>query len=158
MAKPGPEPLLTEELTLKIRTLYFEGKKYIQIQEALDIKEGTWDSWVYKDYMDFRKKLREWKREMFLKKAEKVSNDILDSIHLDDDSKNIDKELLRIKQKESEFLRSTLGKGDGYSSKGDDALDKIADKAIITDEQFNRIIRARAEKLDSEEISTGGTD
>lgn len=112
MSRPSD---LTEELTLKIRSLALEGIKYIDIQEELDIPANTWDSWVYKDYKDFRKNLNSWKSERLIKKSEKLSEDILDIIHLDEQGK-VDTNILRVKQKESEFVRSTLGKNQ-YSTR-----------------------------------------
>ncbi len=112
MSRPSD---LTEELTLKIRSLALEGIKYIDIQEELDIPANTWDSWVYKDYKDFRKNLNSWKSERLIKKSEKLSEDILDIIHLDEKGK-VDTNILRVKQKESEFVRSTLGKNQ-YSTR-----------------------------------------
>lgn len=112
MARPSD---LTDELTLQIRELVLQGVKYKDIQEKLDIPSNTWDAWVYKDYKDFRKDLNSWKYERLLKKSEKLSEEILDAIHIGTEG-NYDKDLLRIKQKESEFIRETLGKNE-YSKR-----------------------------------------
>jgi len=111
MARPTD---LTEELTLKIRTLVLDDVKYKVIQETLEIPDNTWDTWVNKDYKDFRKNLISWKKERMTKKAEKLSEEILDMLH--NVNGKVDAELLRIKQKESEFIRKTLGKDD-YSER-----------------------------------------
>lgn len=100
---------LTQELTLQIRQLVLDGVMYKTIQESLEISPNTWDAWVYKDYKDFRKNLNSWKRERLLKKSEKLSEQILDIPHLTEEGKT-DTDVLRIKQKESEFIRQTLGK------------------------------------------------
>jgi len=68
--KPGTKPQLTEELTAKVRTLYLEGNSYISIQQILDINASTWDSWVYKNYKDFRVQLQNYKHERLVRKAE----------------------------------------------------------------------------------------
>ena len=68
--KPGTKPQLTEELTAKVRTLYLEGNSYISIQQILDINPSTWDSWVYKNYKDFRVQLQNYKHERLVRKAE----------------------------------------------------------------------------------------
>lgn len=112
MSRPSD---LTDELTLQIRNKVLEGVLYIKIQEDLDIPSNTWDAWVYKDYKDFRKNLTSWKKERLLKKSEKLSEEILDLVHKTDEGKT-DTDVLRVKQKESEFVRSTLGK-DEYSTK-----------------------------------------
>ena len=113
MARPTD---LTPELTLQIRQLVLEGLMYKDIQERLGILAGTWDKWNYEDYKDFRKNLISWKQERLLKKSEKLSDDILDLPHTDETGKP-DTNILRVKQKEAEFVRSTLGKNAGYSTK-----------------------------------------
>lgn len=115
MADVGRPSQLTEELTLKIRAMVLEGKTYIDIQNELQINSNNWDTWVYKDYQGFRTSLNNWKKERLIKKAEKISDEILDLIVLDNEGKT-DPNLLRIKQKEAEFIRSTLAKLD-YSTK-----------------------------------------
>jgi hypothetical protein len=108
MIKPGPKSELNEELSLEIRKMVLEGKSYADIRLILDINENTWDYWIYKDYQGLRVKLNEWKYERLLKKSERLSEEILDLNHLGD--KGVDSKLLSIKQKESEFVRETLGK------------------------------------------------
>ena len=112
MSRPSD---LTTELTLQIRNLVLEGKKYLEIQKELEIPANTWDAWVYKDYKDFRKDLNSWRKERLIKKSERLSEEILDLNYYKEDSK-IDADLLRIKQRESEFVRNTLGKED-YSTR-----------------------------------------
>jgi len=115
MARPSD---LTEELTLKIRQLVLEGKTYKDIQETLYIPDNTWDTWIYKDYKDFRKNLQSWKAERLIKKTEKLSEEILDMSYIStrEDKEVINTDILRVKQKEAEFVRETLGKAD-YSKK-----------------------------------------
>jgi len=115
MARPSD---LTEELTLKIRQLVLEGKTYKDIQETLNIPDNTWDTWIYKDYKDFRKNLQSWKAERLIKKTEKLSEEILDMSYIStrEDKEVINTDILRVKQKEAEFVRETLGKAD-YSKK-----------------------------------------
>lgn len=115
MARPSD---LTDELTLQIRALVLDGIMYKDIQSRLDIPDNTWDAWVYKDYKDFRKNLISWKKERLIKKSEKLSEEILDIIHIDEKGK-VDTDILRVKQKESEFVRGTLGKDEGYSTRSE---------------------------------------
>lgn len=112
MSRPSD---LTQELTLQIRAYVLDGFNYNKIQETLEISSNTWDAWVYKDYKDFRKNLNSWKKERLLKKSEKLSEEILDMEHNKEGMPLPD--ILRIKQKESEFVRSTLGKDEGYSER-----------------------------------------
>jgi len=109
--------LLTEETTLQIRKLVLQGKQYVEIQDELDISENTWDSWVYRDTHGFRKLLNEAKHERLIKLSEKVSKEILEASTVDENGR-IATDVLRIKQKESEFIRETLGK-DNYSKRSE---------------------------------------
>lgn len=115
MSRPSD---LTTELTLQIRKMVLNGVKYKDIQEELQIPANTWDAWVYKDYKDFRKDLNSWKFERLLKKSEQLSEEILDLEHQKELSglTITDDKILRIKQKEAEFIRTTLGK-DNYSTR-----------------------------------------
>lgn len=136
---------LTLELTLQIRALVLDNVKYKDIQQKLEIPDNTWDAWVYKDYKDFRKNLNSWKAERLLKKSEKLSEEILDIVHINDKG-GVNTDILRVKQKESEFVRGTLGKDEGYSSRseitganGEPLQIAIEDKAKI-DGALNKIL------------------
>lgn len=114
--KGGKPTTLTDELVLAIRKQVLDGVKYIDIQDKLEIPANTWDAWVYKDYTSnpnknkgFRTLLNEWKNERLIRKTEKLSDEILDANHIKEDGK-YDTDLLRVKQKEAEFVRETLGK------------------------------------------------
>jgi hypothetical protein len=121
-----------------------EGKKYKEIQEMLSISSNTWDAWVYKDYKDFRKNLNSWKRERLLKKSERLSEEILDAQHETDNGLNTD--ILRLKQKEAEFIRSTLGKDAGYSNRTEHT-GKDGGAIVISPEQKEAIEDALKEVM-----------
>lgn len=128
--KPGPEPLLTEELTLQIRKLVLEGMKYKEIQEKLKINPSTWDRWVWLDYKDFRKNLTEWIHERIVKKAQKNLEEFVDmpiekleyrrNMNYDEDDEENDEPLIeviktdpalvRIKQDSTKFALERLDK------------------------------------------------
>ena len=118
--KRGTKPQLTEELSAKIRTLYLDGKNYITIQKILDIKPTTWDSWVYKNYMDFRVHLMNIKHERMIRKAEIKVEALMDS------------EDERVSTKNAHFTLETLAKELGYSKRtevtGKDGRDLVPDK------------------------------
>ncbi len=138
MARPTD---LTEEVTLKIRALVLSGVKYKDIQEQLDISDNTWDTWIYKDYKDFRKNLTSWKKERLLKKSEKLSEEILDIDHVDEKG-GVDTDILRVKQKESEFVRTTLGKEEGYSTRNE-LTGKDGEKlieSVLTKEEKDKLL------------------
>lgn len=118
MADVGAPTLLTEELTLQIRKLVLQGVPYNEIQATLNIIDNTWDSWVYRDTQGFRGLLTEWKKERLIRKAEKLSDEILDADHIDEKGK-FNTDVMRVKQKEAEFVRETLGKDTGYSKRNE---------------------------------------
>ena len=118
-----------EEITAKVRTQYLDGKSYIEIQEILDIKASTWDSWVYKDYKDFRANLQKFKHEKLVRKAETQLDILLDS------------EDERIQTSNLQFTLKTLGKDQGYSERTE-ITGKDGDKLAITfDNAFNETTR-----------------
>lgn len=137
MSRPSD---LTDELTLQIRALVLSGEKYVTIQETLGIPSNTWDAWVYKDYKDFRKGLTSWKQERLLKKSEKLSEEILDMSHEIETEKGskVEVDILRVKQKESEYVRSTLGKDEGYSSRSELTGKDGKELKITFDNAFNK--------------------
>ncbi len=95
----------------KIRTLWLEGKEIKEILAVLEIPKGTWDSAYYLNTHALRDFVQDLKREYFLTLAENVSKEVMREDH-DNNAK-----ILAIKQKESEFLRETLGKDTGYSKR-----------------------------------------
>jgi len=101
----GPKPQLTEEFTAKIRTLYLDGMKYKDIQEILDINPSTWDTWVYKNYKDFRTNLKNWKKEKIIELAEANLPSLLAS------------ENERIKTVNTWNTLETLAKDEGYTKR-----------------------------------------
>ena len=136
MSRPSD---LTEELTLQIRNLYLKGHNYVEIQELLDIPANTWDTWIYRDTQGnglsqegFRTFINKIKVERLVKKAEKLSDEILEMNHysMKEDSEVINTDLLRVKQKESEFVRETLAK-DSYSKKTNTDLTSKGEQIVI---------------------------
>ena len=109
MSNRGPKTELTDKLVLEIRKMVLDGKAYVEIQQELEINDSTWDTWVYKNYQGFRNNLVDWNYERILNKCERLSEEILDINHYTGDN-GVDSRILSIKQKESEFIRSTLGK------------------------------------------------
>jgi hypothetical protein len=118
-----------EEITAKVRTLYLDGLKFGEIQKALDIKASTWDSWVYKDYKDFRHNLQKFKFERLVRKAEGNVEVLMDS------------EDERVATTNNWNMLKTQGKDMGYSERtevtGKDGgkLEIVFDKAFNTEEE-----------------------
>lgn len=137
---------LTEEVTLKIRQLVLDGKKYREIQEMLEISPNTWDTWVYKDYKDFRKNLQSWKHEKLVKMAESNVGALLVS------------EDERVQADMTKFTLKTLDK-DNYSERteqtGKDGKDLIP-KPILSDVQSNDSNKEDNADDKPTEVDTGG--
>jgi hypothetical protein len=129
--KPGRPTDLTEEKELAIRKLVLEGLRYVQVREKLAIPKGTWDAWVHGNYSGFRANLKEWKKELLVNAAEDFSKELMSLSH-EQDGKVIDG-VLRVKQKESEFLRSTLGKDEGYTTRSE-LTGKDGEPLAVSDE------------------------
>ena len=113
----GRKTILDQKLTLKIRELILDGQEYKTIQRNLGINPNSWDTWVYTDYQGFRDFLNETKKEVLLRKAECASDFILDMLQEIKTKKDTSTQMhaLRLIQKESAFIRETLGKNLGYS-------------------------------------------
>jgi hypothetical protein len=120
----------------KIRSLYMDGKTLIEIGEILNIPKGTIDNAYYLNRHNFRDFMTELKKERFLNKTERVSNEIL-SMETGENAK-----MLAIKQKEAEFLRETLLKDHGYSKRIETIGLNINKNEPLDDEQ-----RAKLDKL-----------
>ena len=146
MSNRGPKTKLTEKLVLEIRKMVLDGKDYVEIQQELEINDSTWDTWVYKNYQGFRNNLVDWKYERILNKCEKLSEEILDINHTGDNG--VDSRILSIKQKESEFIRSTLDKKH-YSKQLNTDLTS-GGKPIITPEEKSKINNIIEEYLNGE--------
>ena len=123
--KPGTKPQLTEELTAKVRTLYLDGESYTSIQQILDINPSTWDSWVYKNYKDFRVQLQNYKHERLVRKAETNVDVLLGS------------EDERVQLDMTKFTLKTLGKDQGYSERTELTGENGAPLNILFDKSFD---------------------
>ena len=136
----GAPTTYTEELALQIRKLILDGQNYENIKKILEIPDGTWDSWMYRNHMDLRTNLINWKHERMTKKAEAVVETLIES----EDEK--------VALNASTFVLERLNKKE-YASKTETDITSLGKSltAEVTDEQFERIIRTRAEKLNSEE-------
>jgi len=129
--KPGPSPMLTPELSLKIKELVLQGFNYTQIRAKLKIKEDTWNGWNYRDVNDFSSNLDKWKRIRMLKASEQTLHEIAEMdphvIAMGPFGPIIDKKtkkpyikistsILKIKKDTAEYLTETLA-SDTYNKK-----------------------------------------
>jgi len=100
---------LTEEVFEKIKEGILDGLDYAETAKYSGIEIGTFYAWTYKNYCNLSDKIEVWKHERMLRLAEITSNKI-QTLPINGEDGKVDKELLKIKQKEAEFIRETLGK------------------------------------------------
>lgn len=98
----------------RVRTLFLNSngeRSFQDISDELGIPRGTWDNYYYLNKYGVRDLVIDCKKELAVLKAEAVSNKIMDMM-----TEEISDKKLAIQQKESEFLRETIGK-DIYSKR-----------------------------------------
>lgn len=124
--------LLDENTKGKIRTLWLQGESIKNICKTLGISDGTWDNYYFMNRYGFRDFVNSVKKEAFINSAEKVSREIMEM-----EVKSA--KVLSIKQKESEFLRETLGKDMGYSKRIETIGLNINKNEPLDDEQRKKL-------------------
>jgi len=165
MADVGRPTDLTDELLKQIKECILEGKNLKQTAEKCfenleEFKNLTQEekekelanftqkiyNWHYENYLNISDKIEGWKRDRKLILAE-ITSDTIQTLPIVDENGKLDKELLKIKQKESEFIRETLGKKD-YSKRteltGKDGKDLIVQPINYAD---TSAIQVPTEKL-----------
>lgn len=100
---------LTEELFAQIKECILNGKTLRETAEISQIPESTLYTWHFKNYLNIADKIEGWKRDRKLILAD-ITSDLIQTLPSIDAEGKVDKELLKIKQKEAEFIRETLGK------------------------------------------------
>ena len=132
------------EVRNKIRSLFLSGHNIVEIQDILEISDGTWDNCVYMNHNGFRDFYMAIKQEKMLLDAERVSFRIL---NMETDGENA--KLLAIQQKEAEFIRETQGKDKGYSKRIETIGLNINKNEPLDDEQkakLDKLIKASGNK------------
>lgn len=106
-AKPGQPTLLKDEDILVIKDCVLDGKNLLEIAEKLGVSENTVYSWKHNNTKGIADKLNMWDTQRMLNDAEKFSKKLM-AMSTVDENGNINKGLVAIQQKESEFLREKL--------------------------------------------------
>lgn len=103
--------IFNDEYKNKFRTLILDGKTIKETNEILNFNQGTFDSYFYGNKHGLRDYVQGVKKEKMIVDAERVSSKILamDTVN--------NAKMLAIQQKESEFIRETQGKDQGYSKR-----------------------------------------
>lgn len=94
----------------------------------------------------FKERLDKLKRKDMLSQSEKVLQKTL-TYSPEDKHGNVKVDLLRVQTDVAKHITSTLGKNDGYSTKTELGGEVTVKNVELTDEQFNTIIKQRAEEL-----------
>jgi len=100
---------LTDELVGKIKQWTLEGKNLKEMANLSQIPENTFYCWSSDNYLNIADKIEGWRRDRKLMLAD-ITSDTIQTLPVFDETGKLDKELLKIKQKEAEFIRETLGK------------------------------------------------
>lgn len=137
MAEAGRPTDLTDELFAKIKECVLDGKSLKDTATHCQISDSTFYDWSYKNYRGFADKVEGWKRDRKLKLAD-ITSDLIQTLPAVDDNGKLDKELLKIKQKEAEFIRETLGKA--YYSKRTELTGKDGNAIEIENSRLDNLV------------------
>lgn len=118
MSEAGRPTEMTDEVLGKIKQGILDGKTLKEIAQQSQINENTLYGWTADNYLNLADKVEGWKRDRKLVLAD-ITSDTIQTLPVIDENGKVDKELLKIKQKESEFIRETLGKDKGYSKRSE---------------------------------------
>ena len=106
-AKMGKPTLLHDEMVAEIKKEVLAGTEIREIASKINVSERTIYDWKDKDYMHIGTLWNKWNTERMLKQAEKFSDNLMAMSTTNPDG-TINKGLVAIQQKESEFLREKL--------------------------------------------------
>lgn len=106
-AKIGKPTLLHDEMVAEIKKEVLAGTEIREIASKINVSERTIYDWKDKDYMQIGTLWNKWNTERMLKQAETFSDKLM-SMSVNNPDGTINKGLVAIQQKESEFLREKL--------------------------------------------------
>ncbi|HNU95609.1 MAG TPA: hypothetical protein PKK32_01440 [Candidatus Paceibacterota bacterium] len=133
--KVGAKTKLTDELFKEIKRSILDGNDLKETAKICEINEGTFYVWHSNNYLNLADKIDGWKRDRKLMLAD-ITSDIIQTLPVFDDNGKLDKELLKIKQKEAEFIRETLGKQ--HYSKRSELTGKDGEAIIVNQEDKSK--------------------
>ncbi len=133
--KVGPKTKLTDELFKEIKRSILDGNDLKETAKICEINEGTFYVWHSNNYLNLADKIDGWKRDRRLMLAD-ITSDTIQTLPVFDDNGKLDKELLKIKQKEAEFIRETLGKQ--HYSKRSELTGKDGEAIIVNQEDKSK--------------------
>lgn len=130
---------LTEEAFRKIKSSILDGNDLKTTSNVCEIEVSTLYDWTSRNYHNISDKIEGWKRDRRLLLAN-ITSDTIQTLPVIDGNGKLDKELLKIKQKEAEFIRETLGKD--YYSKRSELTGKDGEALIPSSEQREKSNKA----------------
>jgi len=133
--KVGAKTKLTDELFKEIKRSILDGNDLKETAKICEINEGTFYVWHSNNYLNLADKIDGWKRDRKLMLAD-ITSDTIQTLPVFDDNGKLDKELLKIKQKEAEFIRETLGKQ--HYSKRSELTGKDGEAIIVNQEDKSK--------------------
>jgi len=147
MSKPGPKTELTKELFKKIKESILEGNDLTKTANVCEIDRQKLYNWHCDNYLNIRDRIAVWRLEGKLKRAEGRSDEIL-SLSVTDAEGKVDSSVASIVQKESQFIRKTLGK-DNYSErteltgKDGEAIRISKEEEALTEDTINEFLNVK---------------
>lgn len=106
MAKRGVKTILNDALIMQLREQVLKGCEIRETARNIGINEQTLYDWRRNNYLNLTDKWNTWELQRNLKQAEDFSKHLMELPSYEDEKLNT--KLLSIKQREAEFLRSTL--------------------------------------------------
>ena len=106
MAKPGVKTILNDGVILQLREHVLKGRNVQEVANITGLKENTLYDWKANNYMNLQTHWNTWELQRKLAQAEAFSEQLMDLPSYEDDKLNT--KLLSIKQREAEFLRTSL--------------------------------------------------
>ena len=103
----GQPTKLTDEVIASIKSEVLKGTEIQEMSIKLNIPERTIYYWKDKDYLQMGTLWNKWNTERMLKQAETFSDKLM-NMSVNNPDGTINKGLIAIQQKESEFLREKL--------------------------------------------------
>ena len=107
MAKRGVKTILNDSVILQLRNHVLAGMNIKDIAVNTGLNQNTLYDWRNNNYLNLQDKWNTWELQRKLKLAEEFSESLLSYKDLDNKGE-LNTKLLSIKQREAEFLRSTL--------------------------------------------------
>lgn len=129
---------LTPELQIDLERAFKKAPNLRIAVEELGLNYKTVEGWITRDYQGLRTAYKLWKVEKALEKSESFSEELLSTPHIDKEGKT-DKDIMRLKLNEAQFLRETLGKTMYSKSQTNINLNANVDLEKLSDDEKDKL-------------------